>query len=313
MSLGSLTVMLDHARQHGYMLPYSESWNLESLQAVVEAAEECQSPIIAGFNGGFLRHRTRKKPEDLAYYGCFCEPLRKANVPVAFLLNESDSLAQIGEAIKLGFNAVMPESATLSAPDYERMVGTVVETARPRGVWVEAQIGSLPVGHPEVNNGHGEITDPAEAEAFVEATGVDALAVSVGNVHVLTEGKAELDLELLRRIHQRVPVPLVIHGGTSLTHESYQSLAQVGVGKINFGTMLKQAYLDAIRRSLAKYRRPLSPHDFLGIGGPEDLMAAGKEAVKSEVMRLITLCGSKGRYKNDDYEAGVRTRGKQSI
>src|ERR1700721_219975 len=106
MPLTPLSSMLDCARQHGYMIPYTESWNLESLQAVIEAAEECDSPIISGFNGGVFRPQLREKPENLAYYACFREALEKARVPVAFLLNESDSLEQMEEAIALGFNAV---------------------------------------------------------------------------------------------------------------------------------------------------------------------------------------------------------------
>lgn len=294
MPLTSLSLMLAQARREEYVLPYSESWNLESLQGVVEAAEECRSPIIVGFNGGFLRHEARKKPENLAYYACFREALQKVSVPVAFLLNESDSLEQIREGIALGFNAVMPESANLAVTEYKQLVKAVVHSAKPRGVCVEAQIGSLPMGVPG-KNGHGEITDPEQAKEFVEATGVDALAVSIGNVHILTEGKVGVDLDLLSRIHQRVAVPLVIHGGTGLALNTFPLLARFGVAKINFGTLLKQAYLEAVRGALVRYQPPGSPHEFLGLGGHEDVMAAGREAVKDEVQRLIRLCGSEGR------------------
>lgn len=299
MPLAPLSSMLDRARQRGYMIPYTESWNLESLQAVIEAAEECQSPIISGFNGGFLRHSLRKKPENLAYYACFREALEKARVSAAFLLNESDSLEQMEEAIDLGFNAVMPENEGLSLTEYEELVRAVVRAAKPRGVWVEAQIGSLPMGSASGSNGHGEPTDPEQAEKFVAATGIDALAVAVGNVHILTNGKVGLDLDLLRRIHDRVAIPLVIHGGTGIASESYSGLAEAGVAKVNFGTGLKQAYLEAVQRGVAAYRRALSPHEFLGMGGPDDVMIAGREAVKREVIRLIELCGSKGGCKDD--------------
>jgi len=299
--------MLDRARQHGYMIPYTESWNLESIQAVIEAAEECESPIISGFNGGFLRHSLREKPENLAYYACFREALEKAKVPAAFLLNESDSLQQMEEAIDLGFNAVMPENEGLSLIEYEELVRAVVRAAKPRGVWVEAQIGSLPMGGVAGSNGHGEPTDPERAERFVAATGIDALAVAVGNVHILTNGKVGLDLDLIRRIHRRVTIPLVIHGGTGIASESYTGLVEAGVAKVNFGTGLKQEYLEAVQRGVAVYRRTLSPHEFLGMGGTDDVMIAGRTAVKREVMRLIALCGSNGRCK-DDHAAGIRER-----
>jgi fructose/tagatose bisphosphate aldolase len=96
-----------------------------------------------------------------------------------------------------------------------------------------------------------------------------------------------------------VALPLVIHGGTGIASESYPGLAEAGVAKVNFGTGLKQAYLEAVHHRAAGYRRALSPHEFLGMGGPDDVMIAGRTAVKREVMRLITLCGSIGRCKGD--------------
>lgn len=290
--------MLSKAQGEGYAVPYAESWNLESLEAVIEAAEESHAPIIAGFNGGFLRHGQRDKPENLAFYSCFREALDTARVPVAFILNESDDLEQIRAAIELGFNAVMPESEGLEVEDYCSLVKEVVRMARPHNVWVEAQIGLLPAGSAN-HNGHGSITDPGLAARFVNDTGIDALAISIGNVHILTEGKAKVDMEAVRRIRERVSVPLVAHGGTSLTAEDLREMIALGVAKVNFGTVLKQAYLEAIRESLSHYRAPQSPHDFLGKGGSNDIMSAGRAAVKREVLRLIEVCGAKGRVQHD--------------
>jgi fructose-bisphosphate aldolase, class II len=177
-------------------------------------------------------------------------------------------------------------------------VKAVVQIARPRGVWVEAQIGLLPAGSTN-HNGHGTITDPELAAEFVSETGIDALAISIGNIHILTEGKASISLDAVRRIREKVAVPLVVHGGTSLTAESLQKMIPLGVAKVNFGTVLKQAYLEAVRTSLARYHRPLSPHEFLGKGGAEDIMTAGRNAVKKEVVRLIEICGSKGKVQHD--------------
>ena len=298
MPLASLTALLPEALREGYAVPYAESWNLESLEAVIDAAEESHSPIIAGFNGGFLRHSTREKPENLAYYAYFRKALDLAKVPVAFILNESDDLGQIRAALELGFNAVMPENEGLEVEEYRALVKAVVRIAKPRGVWVEAQIGLLPAGHAN-HNGSGSMTDPDLAAEFVEDTGIDALAISIGNVHILTEGKATVDLEAVRRIREKVFVPLVVHGGTSLTAESLREMIALGVAKVNFGTVLKQAYLEALRKSLAKYHSPLSPHEFLGKGGPQDIMIAGREAVKREVLRLIEICRAKGRVQHD--------------
>src|SRR5438270_11898590 len=105
----------------------------------------------------------------------------------------------------------MLENHGLSVREYRLLVKELVRLARASGVWVEAQIGTLPWGNGH-GNGAGQITDPDTAAAFVAETGIDALAVSIGNIHVLTQGKASIDLDALRRIRSRIDLPLVIHG-----------------------------------------------------------------------------------------------------
>ena len=292
MPLISMKELLERARLGSYAVTYCESWSLESFQAVVEAAEEERSPFIAGFSGGFLGHPGRSKPEDLRYYSCFASVLEKCAVPVAFLLNESDDFAQIERSIELGFNAVMVENERLEAGAYRDMVKRVVDLAHARGVSVEAQVGHLPNAAVQ---GCGEATDPASARKFVEETGIDALGVAVGNVHILTQGKAPIDEDALASIRDAVKVPLVLHGGSGIPLELAPTLVRLGVAKVNYGTTLKQAYLDAVREKLAAYHVPMSRHPFLGMGGPEDILVAGREAVKSKARQLIRAFGGSGR------------------
>jgi len=294
--------MLEDARRRGYAACYCESWNLESLQAVVEAAEAESSPIIAGFNGGFLLRSGQTTLEQLSYYAALRAALDRAKVPVAFLLNETDSLAQIEQGIALGFGAVMVENESLSKEGYQRLVERVVEMAHAKGVSVEAQVGHLADASGEVAQGPlsgravlPEPTDPEAARAFVSATHVDALGVAVGNVHILTSGKRSLDLAALAKIHAAVEIPLVLHGGTGIPLELAPRCIQLGVAKVNFGTVLKQAYLAAIGEKLGKYKEPMSPHPFLGMGGENDLLVAAREAVKAEVVKLLRAFGSAGK------------------
>src|ERR1017187_4645019 len=163
----SMKEMLEDARKRRYAASYCESWNLESLQATVEAAEEEKSPIIVGFNGGFLLRSGQKTFEQLGYYASFREALDRAKVPVAFLLNESDSIEQLEQAISLGFDSVMPENEDLPAEEYLHMVKHVVEKAHAKGVTVEAQVARLAdvLEAPEA-----QPTDPEAARAFVKAT-----------------------------------------------------------------------------------------------------------------------------------------------
>jgi ketose-bisphosphate aldolase len=278
--------LLADARAGGYAVCYCESWNLESLQAVVEGAEAMNSPIIAGFNGGFLRHPSRTRPERLAYYGALSAALAASAVPTAFLLNETDDPAQMQEGLEQGFNAIMVEGDSLAPEQYLDLVKKVVRMAHARSASVEAQVGRLPHGCGG-GPGDGEATSPGLARAFVEKTGVDALGVSIGNVHILTRGKASIDIESLARIREQVSVPLVVHGGTGFPAEYAAQAIGLGVAKFNFGTNLKQAYLAALRERLAPYAEPMNPHPFLGMGGQEDILVAARMAVKRRVQELV--------------------------
>jgi fructose/tagatose bisphosphate aldolase len=288
MAIVSMTDLLADARANEFAVCYCESWNLESLAAVAEAAEELAAPIITGFNGGFLGHPGRSKPENLAYYAGLRLALARSTARAAFLLNETDDFSQIELGIRLGFNAVMVENEHLESGAYLGLVKKVVALAHPHGVAVEAAVGRLGDGAGHVS---AESTRPAEAQAFAESTGIDALGVSVGNVHILTEGEAPIELDRLDAIRERVKVPLVLHGGTGIPLDRIGDYVRRGVAKINFGTGLKQAYLDAICGKLAAYRYPMSPHPFLGMGGREDILVAGCEAVKQKVKGLIVSCG----------------------
>jgi ketose-bisphosphate aldolase len=284
--------LLTEARRGNYAVCYCESWSLESFQAVVEAAEEERSPIIAGFNGGFLMHPGRQRPENLAYYAALGLTLERARVPAALIFNESFSLAQIEEAMDLGFNAVMVENEGFAPDDYRCLVRQVVARAHRSGVSVEAQVGHLADASAD---GHAEPTTPEAARVFVEETEIDALGVAVGNVHILTRGNRPLDLEALAEIAKAVSVPLVLHGGTGIPLEDAGRCVKLGVAKVNFGTGLKQAYLAALREKLARYREPMSPHPFIGMGGDDDILMAAREAVKLKCQELLRAYGSAGK------------------
>jgi fructose/tagatose bisphosphate aldolase len=191
-----------------------------------------------------------------------------------------------------GFNLVMPADAAASDKEYVRRVAELTEFAHLHGVAVEAEVGHLPSG----TNGrqHGsQLTDPEWAARFVQVTGVDLLAVSVGNVHVLIKGEQELDLGRLSQICRQVAKPLVLHGGTGIRAASLREAIALGVAKVNYGTYLKQRYLTAVRTSIAVNED--NPHELLGIGGDRDVMVAGRVAVRDAVLERIGLLGCCGK------------------
>jgi len=291
MSLWPISELIQHARQQEYALGYFESWNLESLQGVLDAAEMTGSPILIGFNGEFLSRAGRQLPERIR---CYAElgkaAATDAGVPCGLIFNECPNDEWVRNAVLAGFNLVMPADPSASYEEYRLRVATLTEFAHRQGAAVEAEIGHLPFG--SLKNGNS-LTDPELAARFVEDTKVDLLAVSVGNVHVLTKGERELDLKRLSQIGERVNKPLVLHGGTGITASSIRAAIRLGVNKVNYGTYLKQRYLEALRASIAA--EVDNPHELLGMGGEHDLMIAGRLAVRDAVLERIELLGCCGK------------------
>jgi ketose-bisphosphate aldolase len=294
MPLEPIGKLLAAARTGGYALGYFESWNLESLQGVVDAAEATRSPVILGFNGEFLSGAGRRAEERLSWYGALGRAAAEsATVPCGLIFNECPNDEWVRAAASAGFNLVMPAAAAAPYEDYERRVREITAHAHGLGVAVEAEIGLLPCGASGVVEENGALTDAELAARFVAATGVDLLAVSVGNVHIRLSGEQNLDLERLAEIHRRVPVPLVLHGGTGIAAGSLREAIRLGVAKVNYGTYLKQRYLRTLRRALQD--GTANPHELLGLGGDHDVMVAGRLAVRDAVLERIEMLGCCGR------------------
>ncbi len=295
MPLVPISQLMHQAGEQGYAVGYFESWSIDSLQGVIDAAEETRSPIIVGFNGEFLTHAERLQAERISWYGALGRAAAEsASVPCGVIFNECAQDFAVRQAITAGFNLVMPIPAPGEAPDrYLQRTRAIVELAHPHGVAVEAELGELPLGVSGAAQG-GDSTDPGAAAAFVRATGIDLLAVSVGNVHVLLNAEQDLNLTRLEAIHRAVDVPLVLHGGTGISATTLRESIRLGVAKVNYGTYLKQRYLAAVRMALAN--PDPNPHHLLGYGGDADVMGAGRRAMREAVLERIDLlnCCGKG-------------------
>ena len=294
MPLEPIGKLLQSARAGGYALGYFESWNLESLQGVIEAAESVRAPIIIGFNGEFLSRPERRAVERLSWYAALgLAAAQSAQVPCGFIFNECPNDEWVRAAATAGFNLVMPADPAASYEDYERRVKAITAHAHKHGAAVEAEIGILPCGASGTVGVDGDMTDPELAARFVAATGVDLLAVSVGNVHIKLAGRQDLDLDRLEQIHRRVAIPLVLHGGTGIATDSLRAAIARGVAKVNYGTYLKQRTLAAVRKALKN--DIANPHELLGLGGDHDVMVVGRHAVRDAVLERIETLGCCGR------------------
>ena len=295
MPLRPVPELLHAALARGYALGYFESWNLESLQGVIEAAEQTRSPVIIGFNGEFLTHSERLAPERLAWYGALGRAAAEsASVPCSFIFNECASDSHIRQAVLSGFNLVMLADPDAAYEDYVQRVSSLVAYAHAHSVSVEAEIGELPSGATgEVVFDHASMTGAEQAVRFVTSTGIDLLSVSVGNIHVLVNGERELDLDQLEKIHRRVDIPLGLHGGSGISAGSLREAIRLGVTKVAYGTYLKQHYLAALRAGLSSAE--VNPHKLLGMGGSEDLLVAARFAVRDAILERIENLGCCGR------------------
>jgi fructose/tagatose bisphosphate aldolase len=291
MPLQAIGPMMRRAALEKYAVGYFESWSLESLQGVVDAAEEACSPVILGFNGAFLCG-DRRASERLAVYAALGRAAAESStVPCGLIFNECPRDEWVKSAVEVGFNLVMLADPAAGQNDLTSRVAAITLFAHARGVAVEGEVGELPCGTQPAHR--GSPTDPATAADFVAATGVDLLAVSVGNVHIKTSGEEGLDLALLEEIRGRVPVPLVLHGGTGVSREALRDAVALGVAKVNFGTYLKQRYLAAVRHAIGY--DCADPHRLLGMGGREDVLMAGRLAVRDAVLERIDLLGCRGK------------------
>jgi fructose/tagatose bisphosphate aldolase len=290
--------MMADAEAGKYAVGYFESWNLESLFAVADAAIEMRSPVILGLSGIHLPLAEPEKKERLGVWAklgvALCQSLP---VPACLLFNESPHLDWVLEAIENGFDLVMYTDDTLPIDEQKRRVRQVVEKAHAESVAVEGEITALPGvnGILSALPQDLRLTDPAAARAFVQYTGVDALAVNAGQVHVHGRSQVPLNLALLRQLRQAVPVPLVLHGATSISEEDLAEAIRLGVRKINVGSALKRVYFEALRDACRQVDEPYNPYHVVGSGLESDVAAGARRAVTIKVQQYMRLFGSAGR------------------
>jgi len=294
-TLHSLSSILNNAIKGNYAVGYFESWDSYSFEAILEAAEEEKSPIIMGFGATMLEDNWLDKNgiEFLAASGRAL--IKDAKVPVAFLLNETHTLEQAIRGVEAGFNTVMIDSHRWEVDKAKREVKALVDIAHKNNVEVEAEFGSLPdyLGG-EIVDAKSYMTDPAEAKKFVEETGIDCLAVAIGNVHLLTKGSANIDIQRLKDIRSQVSLPIAIHGGTGFPDNQIKEAIANGVAKFNVGTRLKTDYLKSVKEYVTSLDDNCFVHDIVGSHKKSDFLEVGKDSIKANARKFIKLYGSGG-------------------
>ena len=287
--------LLANAAKHKYAVGYFEAFNMDSMLAVLDAAEQQNSPIIIGFGGQFIGSKKREVKENIYHYGVLAsEAAKRSSVPCAVILNEADEIDMVYQGMQAGFNAVMYQKPYEDFKDTVCITKELCKVAHLLNIDVESEIGELPCADISSDTqSKGKMTDVDQAEFFVNETGIDALAISIGNVHLLEGKTSTLDFELLDKLKNRISIPLVLHGGTGVSPYDMKMAISHGISKINIGTVLKREYINAIENYYAKNDlKNLDPHNIIGRGGNEDMISVGRGAISKKVVELIDMFGS---------------------
>ncbi len=272
MPLVPASAILTPARAAGRGVGAFNVIGIEHAEALVLGAEAAGTPVILAISENCVAYHGGLEPIAAASLAL----ARGAAVPASVHLDHAESTDLVEEAIALGIPSVMFDASKLVYADNVRATRAVVDAAHARGVWVEAELGEI--GGKDGVHAPGARTDPQEAAAYVVATGVDALAVAVGTSHAMITRDAALDLPLIRRLRDTVPVPLVLHGSSGVPDDELGRAIEAGMTKINIATHLNHVYTDAVRAWLAADPARVDPRLYQG---------AGRAAIAAEVTRLL--------------------------
>lgn len=219
---------------------------LESIEAVIGAAEEKNVPVI-------IMHaqvHEEMKLTTLDVIGRIMIMMaERACVPVCVHLDHGTDLAYLKQALDLGFTSIMYDGSNLPYDLNLANTCVAVEMAARFGASVEAEMGSMGVREGGTGNSDGLYTDPDAAKMFVKASGIDALACAFGTVHGIYLTEPKLDFDLLAKIKSLVDIPLVMHGGSGVCDEDYRKVISLGIRKINYYTYMAKAGGAAVRSS----------------------------------------------------------------
>lgn len=252
--------------------------NQEFIRAVVQAAESERSPAILAVGMMSVKYM------GLQPLISACQSIsRETEVPIAVHLDHARDLDTVKQALELGINSVMFDGSSLGFEENVEKTTKVVEMAHDCGATAEGEIGIVPHGTASVSQ--AEMTDPALAVEFAERTGVDFLAVSLGSVHGMKSAGTSLDQNLLQRLHEQIPVPMVLHGASGVIDDQITMAVENGIRKINVNTGLK-----VVLKSYLSSRLIEQPESDL----LEDL-EKGIEAVAGSVSARMRLFGSSNR------------------
>lgn len=283
--LVNMNSVLNPAKREHYAVGLFNAVNLELARGIISAAEALHSPVIMGTAEILLPYGPL---EEVSYY--LIPMAKKASVPVVIHLDHGLKYETCIRALELGFSSIMYDCSLDSYDENVRKVKEMADIAHSYGATIEGELG-------QVGNNEGSVedssdiaepskffTDPGMAKDYVEKTGVDSLAIAVGNAHGPYKLPPKLDFERIYSIAQAVDVPLVLHGGSGLTDHDFKRAIQEGISKVNIFTDINVAAAEAVLKNFSDINK-----------GIIDLIPAAVEAVKQESIKKMKLFSSDGK------------------
>ncbi len=279
--LVNMNRMLEKAKNEKYGVGFFNAVNIEMARAIIETAEEMKAPVIVGTAEILL------PVTELNLVAGYLIPMAKeASVPVCVHYDHGLTFNRCMEALRLGFTSIMYDCSSAGYEDNLTKVEEMVKICHAMDVTVEGELGHVGdnFGSGKLENPSDYFTDPDMAEEYVKKTGVDALAVAVGNAHGDYAFPPKLDFDRIKEISDRTGIPLVLHGGSGLADSDFKSAVKLGISKINIFTDIDKAGKAGIEKGLAE-----------GAGTMTSLMPYEIEAMKEVVREKITLFGTAGK------------------
>jgi fructose-bisphosphate aldolase class II len=283
MPLVSMSEFLPQARAGKYAVGQFNMNNLEFAQAIVDAAIEENSPFIYGVSEGALKYMGIEFTVALAKAAA-----QKSGLPIALHLDHGSSFEVAMKCIRAGFSSVMFDGSHYSFEENVRITKEVVKAAHAMGVSVEGELGTIGGVEDDlsVDEADASLAKPEEAIRFYEETGVDCIAIAVGTAHGMYAAEPNIRYDIIKKVADAVPVPVVLHGGSGVPDEDIRKAIQAGVGKINVNTENQVACTETIRQVLAKDS---------GIIDPRKYLTPARKAMVDVVRSKIILFGSSNK------------------
>lgn len=281
MLVTSKELLLD-AQKNKYAVGAFNVENMEMVLAVLNAAEKTKSPVIMQTTPGTIKYAGIE-----LYFANIKAAAEKSNVPVVCHLDHGNSLELSALAFKTGYTSIMIDGSKLPFEENIALTSSVVKFCHAGNIPVEAELGRLGGKEDDLDNSNSvnPFTDPDEAKEFVEKTQCDSLAIAIGTAHGIYKGIPQINFEVLKKIHEKINVPLVLHGTSGVPDNQVTESIKNGICKVNYATDLRIAYTRGIKGFLNGNHGAYDPKKYGQFGINE------VERYVIQKMNLIGSCG----------------------